>query len=200
VSETGSIKFTCEHAAVELAPFAGFEELNACRKILLERGWLGVDPSGIGFGNVSVRNGTSDQFYITGSGTGALPALSLKDYAKVTARDFASNWLRCEGSTVASSESLTHASIYRRDKNIGAVIHGHDAALWTGLRGHVPMTRQNVEYGTPQMAREVERLFAETEVRLRKLFVMGGHPAGFIVFGENLHVALHVLMAEILSR
>ncbi len=97
MSETGVVKFPCEHDAVELAPFAGFAELNACRQKLLQLGLIGVDADGIGFGNVSVREGETNCFYITGSGTGALPQLALKDYARVTAWDFDRNWLRCEG-------------------------------------------------------------------------------------------------------
>ena len=34
-------------------------------------GLLGVNESGIGYGNVSLRDGTTDSFYITGSGTAA---------------------------------------------------------------------------------------------------------------------------------
>lgn len=194
MSETGSVKFTCEHSAVDLPPFGGFAELNACRQKVRQLGLLGVDRSGIGFGNISARDGATDNFYITGSATGALPALTLKDYAKVTACDFEGNWLRCEGGTIASAESLTHAAMYRIDKNIGAVIHGHDAELWKRLRGSIPTTEQNVDYGTPRMAREVERIFAATDLRERKLFVMGGHPDGFVAFGEDVRDALNVIM------
>ena len=102
------IKFHYESSERDLAPFPGFEELNAGRQELRRLSLLGVDEDGIGFGNVSLRDGTS--FYITGSGTGALPALTLRDYAKVVAWDFERNWLRCEGRVIASAESLTHAA------------------------------------------------------------------------------------------
>ncbi len=112
MNETGAVKFHYESSGKELAPFPGFEELNAAREELRRLGLLGVDESGIGFGNVSMRDGVTDSFYITGSGTGALPSLGLVDYAKVIAWDFERNWLRCEGQAIASAESLTHAAVY----------------------------------------------------------------------------------------
>src|SRR5246127_494923 len=112
MAETGSIKFTCDWAVVELSRFAGFDELNEYRRKLLRLGTIGIDRNGVGFGNLSVRNGATSRFYITGSGTGKLPELTPTDCARVVACDFARNWLQCEGLTVASSESLTHAAVY----------------------------------------------------------------------------------------
>ena len=57
MSETGSVKFSYELIETELAPFVGFDELNVCRRRLQQLRLLGVDESGIGFGNVSVRDG-----------------------------------------------------------------------------------------------------------------------------------------------
>jgi len=103
--ETGAVKFQYECSGKELIPFLGFEELNAARQELRRLNLIGVDENGLGFGNVSLREETSGSFYITGSGTGALPVLTLRDFAKVVAWDFERNWLRCEGCTVASAES-----------------------------------------------------------------------------------------------
>ena len=92
------IKFTCEQVEVpvEIGTFAGFAELNEYRRKLLELGMIGVDANGIGFGNLSIRNGATSQFYITGSGTGGISELMPSHYARVVAYDFAKNWLRCE--------------------------------------------------------------------------------------------------------
>ena len=73
----GAVKFHYESSGGELAPFPGFEELNAARQELRRLGLLGVDESGIGFGNLSLRDGATDSFYITGSGTGVLRSLGL---------------------------------------------------------------------------------------------------------------------------
>jgi len=192
MSETGSVKFTCEHSAVKIAPFAGFAELNAYRTRLRRLGWIGVDSNGIGFGNLSIREGETNSFYITGSGTGGMEELKLEDCAKVTAFDFGRNWLRCEGSTIASSESLTHAAVYESDPNAAAAIHGHDLELWAALLDQVPTTGREVEYGTPAMAGEVRRLFKMTDVKSRKIFVMAGHEGGVVAFGKDLADAFGV--------
>ncbi|MGH8162825.1 MAG: class II aldolase/adducin family protein [Rhodanobacteraceae bacterium] len=158
-------------------------------------GLLGMAESGVGFGNVSLRDGTTDSFYITGSATGGLPTLTPQDCAKVLAYDFEQNWLRCEGRVIASAESLTHAAVYAMDPEAGAVIHGHDAALWQGLLERGFSTRPDVPYGTPAMAREVQRLFRETDLHLSRVFAMAGHQDGIVAFGHDLREALSTLVS-----
>lgn len=187
------IKFTCEHAVVPAVLFDGFAELNACRQKLRRLGMIGVDANSIGFGNLSIRDGTTNSFYITGSATGGIFELTLADCARVVAYDFARNWLRCEGPAIASSESLTHAAVYESEAKTGAVIHGHNLKLWTALLGQAPTTSKAVEYGTPEMAYEVRRLFKTTDVKSGKIFVMAGHEGGVVTFGENFEEAFTVL-------
>ncbi|MGI8955378.1 MAG: class II aldolase/adducin family protein [Chthoniobacterales bacterium] len=193
MNETGVVKFHYESTGRELAPFPGFEELNAARQELRRLGLLGVDENGIGFGNVSLRDRGSDAFYVTGSGTGALPELTLQDYAKVVAWDFERNWLRSDGQAVASAESLTHAALYATDTRVRVVLHVHDPNLWQILRKRGIATRPNVAYGTSEMAREVERLFCETDVQARKIFAMSGHEDGIVAFGADFPQALAVI-------
>jgi ribulose-5-phosphate 4-epimerase/fuculose-1-phosphate aldolase len=194
------IKFTCEQAVTPVVLFDGFAELNACRQKLRRLGVIGMDPNGIGFGNLSIRHGATHNFYISASATGGIPELTLTDYAKVVAYDFARNWLRCEGSALASSESLTHAAVYESEAKAGAVIHGHNSKLWTALLDHAPTTSKTVEYGTPEMAYEVRRLFQTTEVKSRKIFVMAGHEGGIVTFGKNPEEAFAVLEQAIGSE
>lgn len=194
MNETGSVKFSCEHLAVPLSEFAGFGELNRHRRKLYDLGLIGVDADGIGFGNVSIRDSVASQFYITGSGTGKLPDLTIADYARVTDYDFAGNWLRCEGATVASSESLTHAAVYQSAPAARAVIHCHDMNLWEAVRTTVPTTPQQIQYGTPGMAYAVQDLFGSTDVQNIRMFAMSGHPAGLVTFGRDLSEAFDVLL------
>jgi L-ribulose-5-phosphate 4-epimerase len=105
------VKFTYERARADIAPFDALAELNARRRKLLERRLIGVDSNGVGFGNLSVRDGVSGTFSITGSATGGLPELTPTDCVRVVAYDFATNWLRYERAAIPSSESLTHAAI-----------------------------------------------------------------------------------------
>jgi L-ribulose-5-phosphate 4-epimerase len=189
------IKFACEYTATEITPFEGLAELNAYRRKLLQLRLIGVDANGIGFGNLSIRDGATKNFYITGSATGGKPELTLADCARVVAYDFKQNWLRYEGTAIPSSESLTHAALYESDTNARSVIHCHDPKLWAALLNQAPTSSKAVDYGTPEMAYEVMRLFKVTDVQSRKILVMAGHEGGIIAFGKDLEKAFAVLQA-----
>ena len=188
------VKFTYERARMDIAPFNALAELNACRRKLLQQRLIGLDAKGIGFGNLSVRDGATSKFYITGSATGGLPELTPTDCVRVVAYDFGRNWLRYEGAAIPSSESLTHAAIYESDPSTSAMIHCHDSVLWAALLDRVPTTSKAVAYGTPEMAHEITRLFKETDVRNGKMLVMAGHECGIVTFGKNFEQAFDVLM------
>jgi ribulose-5-phosphate 4-epimerase/fuculose-1-phosphate aldolase len=190
------VKFACDQATTEITPFGPLAELNAYRRKLLQLRLIGVDANGIGFGNLSIRDGTTNNFYVTGSATGGKTELTLADCARVVAYDFEKNWLRYEGSTIPSSESLTHAAVYESDSTAGSVIHCHDSTLWTALLNHAPTSSKAVEYGTPAMASEVARLFKITDVQSRKILVMAGHERGIVAFGKDLEEAFAVLVRE----
>src|SRR5207248_8999987 len=184
------VKFTYQRACTNIAPFDALTELNACRRKLVEQRLIGLDVNGIGFGNLSVRDGASGNFYITGSATGGLPELTPTDCVRVVAYDFARNWLRYEGAAIPSSESLTHAAIYECDPTISAVIHCHDSVLWRRRLDRVPTTSNGIAYGTPQMAYEIMRLFAVSDERSREICVMAGQPGGTVTYGRKLSAAL----------
>jgi L-ribulose-5-phosphate 4-epimerase len=190
------IKFTCEQAATEITRFGALAELNAYRRKLLHLRVIGVHANGIGFGNLSIRDSATKNFYITGSATGRKPELTRADCARVVAYDFEKNWLRYEGSAIPSSESLTHAAVYKSDPKAGAVIHCHDSQLWAALLNKAPTSSKAVDYGTPEMACEVTRLFKVTDVQSTKILVMAGHEGGIVAFGKDLEEAFAVLMCE----
>jgi len=190
------VKFTYQRACADIARFDALAELNACRRKLLELRLIGLDSNGVGFGNLSVRDGASRNFYITGSATGGLPKLSLTDCVRVVDYDFKKNWLRYEGNAIPSSESLTHAAIYESDLATTAVIHCHDSVSWRTLLDRAPTTSKRVAYGTCEMAREIMRLFTGTDVQSRKILVMAGHEGGIVTFGKNLEEAFDVVMRE----
>jgi ribulose-5-phosphate 4-epimerase/fuculose-1-phosphate aldolase len=190
------VKFTYQRARADIVPFDALAELNASRRKLLELRLMGVDSTGIGFGNLSVRDGVSKNFYITGSATGGLPELTPTDCVRVVAYDFAKNWLRYEGTAIPSSESLTHAAVYESDPSTSAIIHCHDLGLWPTLLERVPATSKAVAYGTPEMAYEIMHLFKVSNAHSEKILVMGGHEGGIVTFGEDLEDAFDVLMRE----
>jgi len=188
------IKFSCERVAAEITSFEGLAELNAHRRKLRQLGLIGVDPNGIGFGNLSVRDGATDNFYITGSATGGRRELTLADCAKVVACDFERNCVRYEGSALPSSESLSHAAIYKSDVTAGAVIHCHDSKLWAAVLNEAPTTSKTADYGTAEMANEIVQLFTHTDVP--KIIAMAGHEAGILTFGKDLEEAFAALIRE----
>ena len=190
------VKFTYQCARAGIAPFDALAELNACRRKLLEQHLIGVDFNGVGFGNLSVRDGVSGNFHITGSATGGLPELTPMDCVRVVAYDFARKLAPLDGAAIPSSESLTHAAIYESDSSTSAVIHCHDSDLWATLLDGAPTTSKSVAYGTPEMAYEIMRLFKMSDVLSRKIFVMAGHEGGIVTFGKNLEDAFDVLMRE----
>jgi L-ribulose-5-phosphate 4-epimerase len=190
------IKFSCERVAAGITSFGGLAQLNACRRELRDLHLIGVDPNGIGFGNLSVRDDATDNFYITGSSTGGIQELTLADCAKVVACDFKMNRVRYEGSALPSSESLTHAAIYESDATAGAVIHCHDSKLWAAVLNEAPTTSKTADYGTPEIANEIMQLFTRTNLRSRKIVVMAGHEGGIVTFGKDLQEAFAVLMRE----
>ena len=199
MNETGSVKFKCEQVPAEIPRFAGFDQLNEYRRKLVDLGMIGLDANGISFGNISVHGDAPSQFYVTGSGTGGLAELSPADCARVIAYDFAKNWLKCEGRTVASSESLTHAAVYESDAAARAVIHCHNMKVWLALVDKAPTTPKEVAYGTPEMAEAVRKLFGNTDVKTRRIFVMAGHDGGVVTFGKDLQEAFGILSAEMLK-
>src|SRR5215469_280264 len=190
------VKFTYRRARADILPFDALAELNACRGKLLELRLVGLDSNGVGFGNLSVRDGATRNFYITGSATGGLAKLSLTDFVRVVECNFKKNWLQYEGTAIPSSESLTHAAIYESDPTTSSVIHCHDSVLWRALLGRAPTSSNAVEFGTPEMAQEIMRLFKATDVQNQKILVMAGHEAGIVTFGKDLEEAFAVLMRE----
>ncbi len=190
------VKFTHARTSADIPAFAALTELNAYRRKLLELQLIGVDSNGVSFGNLSIRDAATENFYVTGSATGALPELTLDDCARVVAYDFEKNQVRYDGVAIPSSESLTHAAVYESDANAGAVIHCHDSKVWLALLNQAPTTSKSAKYGTPEMAFEILRLFANRDLNRSKILVMAGHEGGIVTFGKDLEEAFAVLVRE----
>lgn len=181
----GVLKFICHHIPGN-AP-ADIDDLLRWRNIMRRLKFIGVDADGIGYGNISTRRG--DGFVISGTQTGHIPIATEADFTFVTEVDITANELHCIGPVAASSESMTHATIYRAALWVNAVIHIHDNRLWNTLIDIVPTTLRDVPYGTPEMAKEFERLFLETSFSNDRVAVMGGHEGGLVFIGANVDEA-----------
>ena len=194
--DEGYIKFASHWQKSDSLDNAEIESLNRWRRPLYDAGLIGhYEEHGIGFGNLSVRAGNKGQFIISGSQTGHLPDLGAEHYALVEDYDIDRNRVSSVGAAEASSESMTHAAIYELDPEIGAVVHVHDEKLWAVLKGSAATTDSAVAFGTPDMAREIRRLWRESDFRKTGIAVMAGHESGLVSIGSNLQEATERISA-----
>ena len=157
--DEGYTKFDCHWQQAPALPTNRVAELNHWRNRFHDEGLIGYyKRHKVGFGNVSIRDGDSERFIISGTQTGHIERTDRNHYSLVTACDIDTNHVTCEGPVQASSEALTHAAIYALDSAIRAIVHVHDNKLWHRLMYRVPTTAHDVYYGTPEMAREFTRL------------------------------------------
>lgn len=181
------------------------EILNKWRDKMYEEGLIGAYPDHTGFGNISIRcTGPQKGFIISGSKTGSILHLEKIHFDMVISYDLKENRVVythqskpfSDSHFVASSESMTHASIYDSDPDVKAVIHGHNLKFWQYLldRKDIPTTKETAQYGTPEMAKEIKRLFLETDVKQKKIVVMAGHEEGVISFGKDLDEAGKIML------
>ncbi len=195
--QDGVIKFRCHWTQgplpSEILPLV--HELNRWRQQLFDAKYINAYPDGIGYGNISLRLKDTDNFLITGSGTGGISHLTPEHFTVVTASDIASNSVTCIGPIQASSESMTHAILFQASPSINAVVHTHNLALWKKYLHKAPTTNVNALYGTPEMARETQNLFKGNQNLTSKFFIMGGHEEGIVTFGLTLESAINLLFS-----
>ncbi len=153
---------------------------------------IGVYEDGIGFGNIS-RRSDAERFIISGSSTGHVETIQPEHFTAVTQVDTQNNTVWCSGPIVASSETMSHAVLYKELPEIRGVVHVHDAISWEQLLDKVPTTSPGATYGTPEMACSIARLIHHSDLPSRKIFVMRDHEEGIFTFGKNLEEAVNVL-------
>ena len=209
-AQEGVTKFDLVYTPSAPLPPRELRALIAWRAVLWRLGLIGQDPvryGGVGFGNVSrrlpARKEPDPRFAISGTQTGALPALDAGHFAIVTACDMERNRVQARGPIAPSSESLTHGMLYRLDSAIRFVFHVHAPEIWRARRLlDLPATAGDIAYGTPAMAHEMERLARADAFSRRRLLVMAGHEDGVIAFGrtaEQAGVTLVRTLAEALA-
>jgi L-ribulose-5-phosphate 4-epimerase len=195
----GVIRFEVEHEKRPLderlhGEIAGV--LIAWREVLGRLGLIGRDAAryeGLGYGNASARTGPMGDvgrgrrsFLVTGSQTGGRRDMSLADFCLVESYDVAANRVRSRGLVPPSSESLTHAALYDIAPSARVVLHGHAPEIWQHARSlGIVATAASVLNGTPEMAREVQRLFRESAFSSTGVLAMAGHQDGVLSFGAN---------------
>ena len=205
----GVVKYQEEYASTPPLDSALVAELAVWRRFLWDLGLVGQDPlryDGAGFGNASMRMRPYDQakgrraFVVTGTQTGKLQDLGPEKFAIVESYDIARNLVRVRGPVRASSESMTHGAVYDQSPQIRWIFHAHSPEIWRKRDAlKIAATHPSVPYGTPEMAQEVVRLFADSGVRESRIFAMAGHEDGVITFGASASDAAY-RMVEALAQ
>lgn len=193
VPEDGYIKFQVVWDKAPAFSPETLQELGHWRQEMYRAKLIGVYPDGVGYGNISRRWDSAGRFLITGSGTGNFEQLAPEHYCLVTEVEPEKNQLSCRGPILASSESMSHAVIYRECPWVNGVIHVHHLGLWEKLLHHAPTTAADAAYGSPEMAASIVDLLRHTDLQEQKLFVMAGHREGIFVFGNTLEEAGKIL-------
>ncbi len=172
-----------------------FKELERWRSILWHHNLIGEYPEEkIGFGNLSqkknyqsLQSTDKPQFIISGTQTGKYPTLNGELYTRVLDFDLHSQKCITHGPIEASSEALTHASIYQCNPSITAVFHVHGLKMWEFmLANHYDFTPQEIPYGTFEMAMAVKECIND---KSSGIFAMAGHYEGVISYGRTLEEA-----------
>ncbi|GET20689.1 class II aldolase/adducin family protein [Prolixibacter denitrificans] len=196
LQEEGYIKFNCHwNQKTVNFPSMAIDKLNRWRSQLYQQQLIGVYPDGIGFGNISIRLNNENQFIVTGSATGQFSETGPEHYARVDAFKIATNEVWCTGQVKASSESLSHAIVYKTLPEVNGVVHVHDLKRWEKWKNVLPTTDEATAYGTPEMATEIARLLSIPGNREKGILIMGGHREGMLAFGKSLEEACGILLS-----
>jgi len=188
VIDEGTIKFDLDWLTADPLRNPQIDELIKWRRPLWLARLIGyLEEENVGYGNMSVREGS--KFIITGAQTGGIRQLERKHFALVTDYSFARNRVQCVGPIAASSESLTHASLYELDWAVKAVVHVHHGGLWLKNIDKLPTTSPEAAYGTPEMAAEFRRLYSEPAFIESGVAVMAGHHGGLVSIGTSVEAA-----------
>ncbi|MBT4290466.1 MAG: class II aldolase/adducin family protein [Deltaproteobacteria bacterium] len=151
--------------------------------------YIGAYENGIGYGNISIRSRFTKEFIISGTATGNVATLLSDHFTRVSSYNLKKNQVVCSGKVHASSESMTHAAVYDCDPTIKAVIHIHSKKFWQILKYQLPTSDPSAKYGTPEMAKEIIRLYNHSAFKKIGVMVMGGHEEGILSFGSTLDEA-----------
>ena len=185
---THYVKFEQDWTPGPAPAHPGLAELDACRTRLHDRGLIGLQPNGYGYGNVSLRV-DADRFVISGTATGGTRVLGAAGYTLVESFDPGANRVRAVGPVRASAETMTHGAVYRANPAVRCVIHVHSLAWWNeALRLGFPATPVEAAYGSPALSATLEDL-----VRARGqpsgFVALRGHEEGLIIFGPSIAAA-----------
>jgi hypothetical protein len=189
----GNIKYSASHTMRPAAEVPLWKDLNDMRTRLHDLGLVGVHEDGIAYGNVSIRL-TGNEFLISGTSTGAVRELDPGGYCAVLSVDIANNHIVSAGPLHASSESMTHGSIYQSCPGANCVIHIHNRRIFDGMIGdHCLSTPRDAEYGTPEIARAIADCVKRAGIPECSI-VLAGHDEGVMSYAPSIKGAFNVVL------
>ncbi len=207
----GIIKYSCEHEeeCLDTLPHLKnselcllFEKLDALRTKLFDRGYIGENEEGIGYGNISLRfalgedKESENHFLISSSGSGGIRELGLAGYSLVHKCDIENNTIYSRGLNKASSESMSHAAVYIEsarlyaekeiEKRVECVVHIHHAPLFNALcqEEDIACTAKDIEYGSVEMAKAIIEVISKKPVE--NVILMRGHDEGILFHASSI--------------
>lgn len=190
--DEGVVKYQVYHANFRAPTHPLLNQLDEIRTKLFDLGLVGTYSDGVGYGNVSLRDGSG--CIISGTSTGATRVLGEAGYCYVRSFDLQKNSVETYGPIRASSESMTHCAVYQADYSINCVLHVHDRELWQRLLDlGCDSTETDTPYGTPEIAIEVATLIGSRR-ESSGFMVMTGHEDGIIAYGETISSAFKQIL------
>ncbi|TAL48291.1 ASCH domain-containing protein [archaeon] len=184
------VKFVTKFVGRKVPKDSRIQELKKWCKEFHEHG-LAPPYDGGSYGNLSFRvNG--DSFIITGSKIGMKDELD--DSCFVLVSSVENGIVHANGARGPSSESMLHAAIYQKRKDVNAIFHGHcrEIVERAGELG-ISETSKEEPYGTEELVNSVLELLDDNT----NFIVMKNH--GFISLGSSMEDA-GKLALEILQR
>lgn len=169
------------------------DKINYWRKKFFQLNLIGILPDGISYGNISIRN-SANTFFITGTQIGNINNINQNHICLVQECDLETNMVKCTGLIKASSESLSHYSIYNSNSEINAIIHVHNNKLWNKLKNRFPTTSIKSEFGTVKLAQELGLISSS---KTSNIIVNLGHQDGVFCYDRNIDKAGNLLMLNI---
>ncbi len=196
--DEGYIKFSYTHEDAPPPTHPWLHDLMRIRDDLHEWKLIGVLPDGIGYGNISARFVDTNRFIITGSGTGWAFPIEKSHFCEVLSFDVPQNHVVCQGPLPASSEAMSHGTVYATRPDTQVVIHIHDQKMFQLLlQEGAPHTPADAAFGTPEMARGLGQLAASLPPV--SCLVMAGHEDGILAFAPDPRAARDALW-EVYTR
>ncbi|MCF7813695.1 MAG: DUF559 domain-containing protein [Candidatus Cloacimonetes bacterium] len=162
------------------------DELKKWCKIFHEKKLAPPYPGG-SFGNLSFGT-DNNTFIITGSRIGLKCDLANDCFVEIIDCDFENQNIKVIGTREPSSETMLHAVIYNKRKDVKAIFHGHSAELLQNVEQlKIPATKEEKPYGTMELVESVIEI-----IDRNNLIMMKNH--GFIAVGRNMQDVGNLLM------